>query len=146
MRRPAGVERSNPSLRLTKLTLRVNQIFKECCQSIGGPSQSVESPASQLCEPCRPRCPLPACSIRAIHRLAGELVSIPDNREVLTVGPSLQVWFLAGRVLASTGNPQVEGIVFPIVRGLALALAHDFPLPYVAARKLYITRYAILRS
>ena len=66
---------------------------------------------------------------RAIHCSAGEVVQIPDNRAVLTFGPSLQVRFLAGRVLASTGNPQADGIVFPIVRGLVLALADDFPLP-----------------
>src|SRR5208337_574247 len=68
---------------------------------------------------------------------------IPDNWAVLAFGPSLQVGFLAGRVLASTGNPQVEGIVFPIVRGLALA--HDFPLPLEAQESYTLVVTLIMR-
>src|SRR5208337_2170089 len=130
-----GGREIQPILETDQVDLAGHKLFKERGQSLGGPSQSVEAPASQrsnlsgldiLCQ---------LVPSRAIHRLAGELVPVPDNRAVLTVGPSLQVRFLACRLLASTGYPQVGGIVFPIDLaygrgpGLALALAHDFPLP-----------------
>ena len=77
-------------------------------QPLGGPAEPIQSPEHDLLDLAAPHISQEPIQGGALHHRACELVLVPRHGFGLSLGPGLQVGFLALRILAVAADPQVD--------------------------------------